>query len=490
MPNERCPGRAYLRSLVPVLRVLLALCLILGGLPIAGGEPISAAPASVVHSLDVAAAGPLAVQTHQPSTTFLLPVQRDTYLDWGASSQNFGSSTELFAKRPSGNDGTRPVLGFDLAQIPAQARVLSATVHLFAIQSSAHPLSLHRVTSAWAENTATWASLATAYDPTVAGSLAPNTANQFAGADVTPLVQAWVAGGVPNFGVILVPTTLNSETRYAAKEWGTQTQRPYLEVVIATDSIALTAQKDTAIWKTPADQNYGACDYVGLGTEGDSIGNGRPLFQFDLASLPSQAVILSAHLQLTKIDGANVEHDIGLYAMSAAWDEGSGGCVGATQPANWTTRQAVTAWTQAATAWTQAGGDYDPTAIAVTKVNTNTQYIWDVTGLVGQWNAGSRPNHGVLLGTPDQGTDLYEFASREHADPSLRPRLIIKYASTTATVAGQVWDDANRNGLQENGEGGLARVSPSPNPNPNPNPMPPSWPWSARISRPTSAMPA
>ena len=86
-------------------------------------------------------------------------------------------------------------------------------------------------------------------------------------------------------------------------------------------------------------------------------------------------------------------------------------------------------------------------------------YTWDVTTLVALWRSGFLPNRGVLLATPDTGTHLYEFGSRENANPTLRPRLVIKYATTTGTIAGRVWDDVNRNGVPESGEGGLAQVS-------------------------------
>ncbi len=440
-----------LGSGLPFLRVLLAICLVIGGLPIAGVSTAFAAPAPIAHSQDLAAPGPLAPQTHQSSTTFLLPIQQDTYLDQNLPSTNLGALPWLLARTDSGSNSMRPVLRFDLAQIPDRSQVLSATARLFVTQASANPLSLHRVTADWAENTATWNSLATAYDPNVAGSLIPSSNIQYAGVDVTALVQNWVAGGVPNYGLMLIPDALDSETHYTAKEWGLSFQRPYLEVVIATESINLDAQKDTWINRDDDDQNYGVCASFDLDTSGGGDGNGHPLLQFDLSALPSQSNILSAQLQLTKIGGDTDEHEILVYPLTAAWDEGSGGCGGTTGEVSWKKRQP-------GTDWSDSGGDYD-TSVAATTVTTHTQYTWDVLGLVNQWQTGSRPNYGVLLGTPDKGTDLYEFGSRENADPDLRPRLVIKYAATTGTIAGRVWDDVNRNSIQEGGEGGLAQVS-------------------------------
>ncbi len=450
MLNRPDSGRSLLRSALPFLRVLMALSLLIGGAPFAGGE-VSAAPVSLSPGPTLASPPPLAAQSYQPSTTFVVPVQQDSYLAAGSPTQNFGAATELLTDSGTNNQNKQPVLRFDLAQIPVRARVLSATLYLFVTKDSAEPLSLYRVTAPWTEDTATWASLAASYDPSPIGSLRPTLRNQFAGADITATVQDWVADGIPNHGLMLVADTLNNESRYAARESDTAAKRPYLEVVIATATVTLDAQKDTALWQ-PADLlNYGACNRASLGTSGGSIGNGRPLFQFDLGVLPSPITILSAQLQLTKIGGAIVHHKIKVYPVTAAWDEGSGNCAGDLQAANWQERQP-------GVPWAEPGGDYEPTYVAVTTVKNNGQYTWDLSDLVGQWRAGSRPNFGVVLGTPDTGTDLFEFASREHADPSLRPRLLIKYAVPAATIAGQVWDDANRNGLYDSGEAGLPQI--------------------------------
>ena len=43
--------------------------------------------------------------------------------------------------------------------------------------------------------------------------------------------------------------------------------------------------------------------------------------------------------------------------------------------------------------------------------------------------------------------------------PTLRPHLVVNYATTTGTIAGRVWNDVNRNGIPESGEAGLAQVS-------------------------------
>ena len=74
-----------------------------------------------------------------------------------------------------------------------------------------------------------------------------------------PWCRQWVTNSAPNYGMILVPTTLNSESRFASQERSSTAQRPYLEVVIATSSISLDAQKDTWIYKKADAKNYGTC---------------------------------------------------------------------------------------------------------------------------------------------------------------------------------------------------------------------------------------
>ncbi len=198
--------------------------------------------------------------------------------------------------------------------------------------------------------------------------------------------------------------------------------------VANAETITLTPIKDTWIWKNQGNKNFGGCDILSLDTSQDSLGNGRPLLQFDLSAIPAGTVVTSASLRLTKTGGDTATHNIKAYGITAVWAEGTGTCSGTTSmAASWSQRQD-------GVDWATVGGDYGPTEMATTVVNANGVYTWNLTSLVQSWVDTPVNNHGVLLGTPDTGTDLYEFASRENATESARPVLVVEYVRS-ATLA-------------------------------------------------------
>ena len=187
-----------------------------------------------------------------------------------------------------------------------------------------------------------------------------------------------------------------------------------------TQTTTLTPVQDTWLKKTPDDQNFGACNLLFLNTSQDSLGNGRPLFQFDLSTIPAGSVITSARMKLTKTGGSTVIHTIEARRLTAAWAEGTGGCAGVIGDASWRRRTP-------AVNWTAPGGDYDSSATDAVVISANGVYTWNLTSLAQSWVANPAGNYGVLLGTPDTGAHQYEFASREHATTGSRPQLVVEY---------------------------------------------------------------
>ncbi|RLT42520.1 MAG: DUF11 domain-containing protein, partial [Chloroflexi bacterium] len=235
---------------------------------------------------------------------------------------------------------------------------------------------------------------------------------------------------------------------------------PHTDLHVAPSAVedaqttTLTPVQDTWIWKNKTNHNFGVCDRMTLDTSQDSLGNGRPLLRFDLSVIPVGSVITSARLKLTKTGGSTATHNIEAHAITAAWAEGLGSCAGVSdRAASWNRRQD-------GVDWSNSGGDYASTSAATTIVSANGVYTWNLTSLAQSWVYSPAGNYGVLLGTPDLGADLYEFASREHATTASRPQLVVEYRpSANNAVTGQVWDDANRNGTQHFSEPGLSGVT-------------------------------
>ena len=108
---------------------------------------------------------------------------------------------------------------------------------------------------------------------------------------------------------------------------------------VTTDFIAI---KDTGIKKKKEDENYGTCDEIVIDRETTDIQ--RALFEFDLSSIPSGALIVSAELRLNCTDGANMDVSVFQIGGTDAWDEGTE--CGDDGESNWEKRTATSDWSE------------------------------------------------------------------------------------------------------------------------------------------------
>ena len=130
----------------------------------------------------------------------------------------------------------------------------------------------------------------------------------------------------------------------------------------------------------------------------------RFLICFDLTGLPATAVAEACTLRLTN-----------------TW-EGSGEEAIPTLVA-----RASTTWEELQVTWANApsieGASYAPTSFAP------PVYDIDVTGALDDWLSGYAVNHGLTIDTDEDPTATrFSFASREHEEAALRPKLIVYYA--------------------------------------------------------------
>lgn len=173
----------------------------------------------------------------------------------------------------------------------------------------------------------------------------------------------------------------------------------------------------------------------------------RSLVEFNLEDtglLPQE--IGSATLEVYQLDTATTGVlDVSLQAVGRDWVEGTG--VLNDRPGN------GASWTKSTPGnpgvnWTTVGGDYNttldfgngPNGIIDTDTLTPTGaeqfHSYDVTSVVTGWLSGVFPNNGFGF-VPDAGANLfqnYQFASKENADASLQPRLVIETQAPTIPV--------------------------------------------------------
>ena len=86
--------------------------------------------------------------------------------------------------------------------LPSGSTIDSATLYIYVHLASGQTVNVHRVTEDWTELGVTWTNFAGAYDPAIVDSIVADTVG-WKSVDITPLVQDWVDGTYPNFGVLI-----------------------------------------------------------------------------------------------------------------------------------------------------------------------------------------------------------------------------------------------------------------------------------------------
>jgi|GEM_PF-5131648 len=151
--------------------------------------------------------------------------------------------------------------------IPEGATIESATLSLYVATAGNETVNVHRITALWDETVVTWNNFGGAYDIAVEGSFVTDGAFEWRSADVTALVQDWVDGSHPNYGMLLEQGSTQYST-YRSSEYSPVELRPMLEICY-TDSggtDCVTIQRpgadqdgvaDTYIWELLPDNNAG-----------------------------------------------------------------------------------------------------------------------------------------------------------------------------------------------------------------------------------------
>ncbi len=192
----------------------------------------------------------------------------------------------------------------------------SAVFSIYVGVASDQTVRAHRITADWTENTVSWNNFAGAFDPTVIGSFSTASAG-FQSIDVTSLVQAWIDGVYPNYG-ILIEQGPNPMTVYLSSEWVTPDFRPMLKICYTTiaGSECVTIQRglagtvnDSYIWEIYPYDNHGTGDRLWTGLVNDS--EKQSLLRFSLPEFPEFAAI-----------GDFVWHDVNMNGIQDAGEMG------------------------------------------------------------------------------------------------------------------------------------------------------------------------
>ncbi|MEW5989690.1 MAG: DNRLRE domain-containing protein, partial [Chloroflexota bacterium] len=193
-----------------------------------------------------------------PSYSVTAPAVASRWLKQAAPNQNMTGGLEL-PVRESAGASYRAVYRFDLAAVPVDALVTSATVSFWVESQNNYPVNVHRITDSWSEGSVNWGNTANDFDPAIVASFTPNDEELFIPVTITSLVQQWMAGTAANHGLMLVGTASQQLSEYTGRDWPRSSQRPYL-------TITYTMPPDTTY-----SQLVGASQLHTQGIAGDNV---------------------------------------------------------------------------------------------------------------------------------------------------------------------------------------------------------------------------
>ncbi len=171
--------------------------------------------------------------TYASVTSAQAPPRADTFVSSNAPARNFGSEPLLAVQ-----SGTTSYIQFNLAGMPSGATVSKATLRLYVdAATQAGSFDVYEINSPWAENLMTFnnapplGSSATGSKPV---TVVRSSQNQFLLVDITPLVQGWLSGTIPNNGIALALVGTTGCFGFDSKESEYTSHEPELEVTFTS----------------------------------------------------------------------------------------------------------------------------------------------------------------------------------------------------------------------------------------------------------------
>jgi hypothetical protein len=164
------------------------------------------------------------------------PPVANTYTQQMHPSTVYGTGAAIsYLTLQTGVNNGNVYIQFNLAGIPADASVQKATLQLYVSQVlGAGSFDIYQLNSAWSQSTLNYANAphigasATGNQPFAI----PASADQFILVDMTPLVQDWVNGTLPNNGLALAMTTSTGGALFDSKEATQTSHMPELQIVL------------------------------------------------------------------------------------------------------------------------------------------------------------------------------------------------------------------------------------------------------------------
>ncbi|HNT78378.1 MAG TPA: DNRLRE domain-containing protein, partial [Anaerolineae bacterium] len=364
--------------------------------------------------------GPMACTAEPTTFRTTLTAVKDSYLRSTRPTDNYGTATGLMVGLvdliPDGETTYRTLVAFNLASLPSDAVILTATLELYQTGSagSSFSMKVQALTGSWTEAGVTWDDQPTYTTADEAGS--GTVSGDWRQWHITPIVQKWYTGALANNGVRLIfDLGLKGSRTFSARE-GAHPPRLVVEYVRRA---TLPALADTTISQLAPSTNYGnAMNIVVLRNE-STFYESHGLLRFDVSGIPAGSTIISAALGLVptinraQVNAPQLAVSLAPEAIVTTWSE---------MVVTWNSRPGSQAMGDPPTPWTQG---------------LDRNWV-DVTAIAQGWASGAVTNYGIKLKIAGSATGSADFGAREGSDP----QLIITYgpppcyAATSVVIGG------------------------------------------------------
>ena len=200
-------------------------------------------------------------------------------------------------------------------------------------------------------------------------------------------------------------------------------------------TVTLTATADAYIDKNSTSTNNGGTTATELRLNGSSSKTRKPLFKFDLSSIPTGATINTAYLKTYITQTADLSQNnpypATIYPLKRNWVETGVTWNNYASSSPWGTSGAANSSTDYYT-MTTPPTFVSPGTSANTAVGTLVQS--DIKAIVTGWLAGTYTNYGVIVApsSASNSNSIY-LASRDFSTSSYRPVLVVNYGASGTT---------------------------------------------------------
>lgn len=373
----------------------------------------------------------------------------DTYIEQANPATNRGTSVVVVAGNLGGNL-YRGLIEFDLSSFDPSWVMVSATLDFnwnTETNTTDRTFTIHRSLVEWFETGSTWnlrnTSGSVAWAGGAGGAAGSDWVTTATGSvvvtavghhqlDVSLDVQDFLEGTFTNHGwwILGEEGVADSSKTFVSSDSGTALSRPELIIEYIDPAVEISPAdgegKDAYVNQNTSGSNWGAATTINIGEDsGDSDRVG--FLKFDLSSIPANATILAATLQLFTSAINTTSQVLQFHRLLVDWTEGSSN--GTAGTVNWNNRTSGVPWNTPGA----RGSGVDRESSASFSINGTDLVVGgrtshDVTADVTAWHTGTA-NHGwtidfsFLSGVSNQ----IALASSDDTVVHNRPRLLVEY---------------------------------------------------------------